>query len=91
MTISGILIAGLFFFISSSKPLKSLSPERPPVNLFSWYILATIAGQFVIHFGCLYVIRKMTLPFVDLYKLGCIVSVVQQKNSFQMPILNQMY
>ncbi|KNB45779.1 putative cation-transporting ATPase [Blastocystis sp. subtype 4] len=65
MTISGILIAGLFFFISSSKPLKSLSPERPPVNLFSWYILATIAGQFVIHFGCLYVIRKMTLPFVD--------------------------
>lgn len=67
MTVSGVFIAALFFFISGSKPLKSLSPERPPVNLFSWYILATIGGQFAIHFGCLYVIRKMTLPYVDLY------------------------
>lgn len=65
MTVSGFLIAGLFFFISGSKPLKSLSPERPPVKLFSWYIVATIAGQFAVHFGALYLIRSMTLPYAS--------------------------
>ena len=42
MTISGVLIAGIFFLISSSKPLKVLSPEHPPSKLFSASILATI-------------------------------------------------
>ena len=65
MTISGFLIAGLFFFISGSKPLKTLSPERPPVKLFSWYILATIVGQFAVHFGCLFAIRSLALPFAS--------------------------
>ena len=67
MTISGFLIAGLFFFISGSKPLKSLSPERPPTQLFSWYIVATITGQFIIHFIALYLIRSMALPFATEY------------------------
>lgn len=73
MTVSGFLIAGLFFFISGSKPLKSLSPERPPVKLFSWYIVATIAGQFAVHFGALYLIRAMTLPYASAYSFSLMV------------------
>ena len=66
MTISGVLIAGIFFFISSSKPLRVLSPEHPPSKLFSGSILATISLQFMVHFVIMYVIRKMTLPYVSL-------------------------
>ena len=66
MTISGLLIAGIFFFISSSKPLKTLSPEHPPSKLFSSWILATISLQFMVHFVTMYLVRKMTLPYVNM-------------------------
>ena len=74
MTFSGFIIAGLFFCISASKPLKSLSPEKPPVNLFSWSILTTIALQFAGHFATMAKIRQMALPFVASYwSCGCVI------------------
>ena len=66
MTVSGLFIAALFLFISASKPLPQLSAQRPTTNLFSWLILATIAVQFAIHFVCLILVRKMTLPYIDM-------------------------
>eukprot|EP00276_Gloeochaete_wittrockiana_P023948 CAMPEP_0184365734 /NCGR_PEP_ID=MMETSP1089-20130417/150349_1 /TAXON_ID=38269 ORGANISM="Gloeochaete wittrockiana, Strain SAG46.84" /NCGR_SAMPLE_ID=MMETSP1089 /ASSEMBLY_ACC=CAM_ASM_000445 /LENGTH=1238 /DNA_ID=CAMNT_0026707081 /DNA_START=169 /DNA_END=3882 /DNA_ORIENTATION=- len=52
-TSSGILIAMFFLFISWSKPLKTLSKERPSSNLFSPSLVISIIGQFAIHLGCL--------------------------------------
>ena len=68
MTFSGFIIAGLFFCISASKPLDTLSPEKPPVNLFSPYILCTVALQFLGHFVTMATVRKMAIPFVAAWK-----------------------
>lgn len=91
MTISGFLIAGIFFLISSSKPLKTLSPERPPTKLFSGYILATIIAQFAVHFAIMYIIRKMTLPFVNRYILFVLSILVVQKITCLILTLSQTF
>lgn len=49
MTCAGLAVAMLFLFISRSKPLKTLSPERPHHKLFTPYMFFTILGQFAIH------------------------------------------
>jgi hypothetical protein len=45
MTVVGMAIAGFFFFISRSKPLKKLSKERPPARLFNPALIVSILGQ----------------------------------------------
>jgi cation-transporting ATPase 13A1 len=49
MTVTGILIAMCFLFITRSGPLESLSPKRPLGTLFTKYLFLSIIGQFVIH------------------------------------------
>ncbi|XP_047307482.1 probable manganese-transporting ATPase PDR2 [Impatiens glandulifera] len=48
-TISGIFTAAFFLFISHAKPLPTLSVERPHPNIFCFYVLLSLMGQFVIH------------------------------------------
>ncbi|GFR45828.1 hypothetical protein Agub_g7192, partial [Astrephomene gubernaculifera] len=60
-TVSGMLSAAQFLFISQAKPLDSLSPVRPHPSIFNAYFFGSLLGQFAVHLGLLIYFYRMAL------------------------------
>ena len=52
-TVQGFLSTGLFFVISNSTPLPTLSAERPHPTIFSLYVFLSVLGQAAVHLALL--------------------------------------
>merc|ERR1719263_257796 len=44
-TVSGVIIAFLFMFLSASSPCKTLANRRPHSKVFSKYFMVSLVGQ----------------------------------------------
>ncbi|KAF2402101.1 hypothetical protein EJ06DRAFT_508445 [Trichodelitschia bisporula] len=58
VTISGMMMSVCFLSISRAKPVDKLSKERPQNNIFNWYIIGSVLGQFAIHIATLIYISQ---------------------------------
>jgi cation-transporting ATPase 13A1 len=67
MTVTGLAIAALFLFVTRGKPLKAISPVRPPASVLCMSALSSIAIQFGIHFWAIRLTSQVALSFVDPY------------------------
>lgn len=57
-TISGMLMSVCFLSISRAKSVEGLSKERPQPNIFNFYIIGSILGQFAVHIVTLIYIAR---------------------------------
>jgi cation-transporting ATPase 13A1 len=58
VTISGMLMSVCFLSISRAKSVEGLSKERPQPNIFNFYIIGSILGQFAVHIATLIFIAR---------------------------------
>jgi cation-transporting ATPase 13A1 len=58
VTISGMLMSVCFLSISRAKSVEGLSKERPQPNIFNFYIIGSILGQFTVHIVTLIYIAR---------------------------------
>lgn len=65
LTVVGVVVAALFFFVTKGKPLASLSPHRPPASVLCRQALISISSQFAIHLGAILLVTNMSLAFLD--------------------------
>jgi cation-transporting ATPase 13A1 len=65
MTFAGIGLAAVFFFISRSTPVKTLSKERPAVTIFTPRVVLSVLGQFALHLFCLITVVDMAHKHQD--------------------------
>ncbi|CAD2222047.1 E1-E2 ATPase, putative [Angomonas deanei] len=49
MILSGVILSVCFMFMSRSKPLSNLCPQRPVTRIFHPYMISTILLQFALH------------------------------------------
>ena len=67
LTILGIVVAAMFYFITRAEPLPKLSAERPPASVLCAQALLSIGLQFFVHMFSLNVITTTAMVFVDPY------------------------
>lgn len=64
MTITSFVLAIAFFMVSRSKPLKKLSPQRPPSTVFAPELFFSLMGQFAVHVGALIASMMLVEPYL---------------------------
>ena len=62
MTANGLVTAGLFFFLSLSKPMSRIASSRPPSSVFALSASLSILGQFLVHLLCLVYTLQLCEP-----------------------------
>jgi manganese-transporting P-type ATPase len=67
LTVLGMAVAALFYFVTRAEPLSTLSPIRPPASVLCGQVLISIAGQFLVHSATILVATQTALSFVDPY------------------------
>ncbi|KAL7577622.1 hypothetical protein ACA910_015141 [Epithemia clementina (nom. ined.)] len=67
LTILGMAVASLFFFVTQAEPLPTLSVERPPSSVLCVQALVSIALQFAVHLLTIYLATEASLLWVDPY------------------------
>lgn len=60
-TVSELVATLLFLFVSSAKPLPSLSPARPRRRVFTCATLCSIVAQMAVHMLCIAAVRSFSL------------------------------
>ncbi|KAG2488279.1 hypothetical protein HYH03_013129 [Edaphochlamys debaryana] len=60
-TVTGMLSAAQFLFISQAKPLDTLSPVRPHPTIFNVYFFGSLLGQFGVHLALLIYFYRLAL------------------------------
>ena len=65
MTILGVVVTALFYFVTRADPLPTLSPVRPPSSIMCASALASIALQCSVHCLAILVATDAALMFVD--------------------------
>ena len=65
MTILGLIVAGLFFFVTRGKPLPTLSTIKPPTSVLCTQAILSITLQFGIHYTSMIIATEAALSFVD--------------------------
>ena len=58
VTISGMLMSVCFLSLSRAKSVEKLSKERPQPNIFNFYIIGSVLGQFAVHIVTLIYISR---------------------------------
>lgn len=67
LTVLGIGVAVLFFFVTRGKPQRTLSPTRPPASVLCVQATMSISLQFLVHLGTILLSTQAALAFVDPY------------------------
>lgn len=65
LTILGVVVAALFFFVTRAEPLSTLSAIRPPASVLCIQALVSIMGQFFLHLATILLATEAALSFVD--------------------------
>ena len=65
LTVLGMAVASLFYFVTRAEPLPTLSTIQPPTSVLCSEALLSIAGQCGIHILVIAVVTECALSYID--------------------------
>ena len=73
MTAVGMVVAGLFLFVTRGKPLTKIASTKPPSSVLCKETLLSMTVQFAIHFVAIMTVTYMSDVYVDPYEPSAMV------------------